>query len=536
MTAKNIELDKAAQQLFEEFGGIAERCKTTLSTAIDGLTESLIAEQKRQDTGRILLIDMTHLLASYFHDAGFPAKVEAERACFKQLASTLKKLAQMSAGDGSVLIRFRGFPSETGTPEKLDYEIHYGQQHLTTSVLPGLIKRQGARFAYLSDQLLHAFGEFSDYGISSLYLRLPTAVTQDLSNLRTSLNILAQFNQAHECQTPIVVSKAGDAPPLGVVLDHHRRPDANLTLLAGVNGLSSTKALELVEKIDRWMQRKDDSKSGYRFADLYNTVFQIKQLRERLTRPPIELNNVKWLMVSREDQAVSEKKAQLAQWVVNTSQGSAQKVAKVLTSVYGNDFDRINSKNLGERLHLSSALLSSIEKESTEKHLKEEVLGNIQSRLQTVKDEIFDDLCIATRADRTESDANSGVLKIFHKQLFKMISFFKLRSTTRKKMRAMVHQTMQFTPQEYETLARDFQIALPEAQKLVTLLKACFGQGGEFNKRAFQQTIPIFIQYEKKIFEFLWHHLKDSILPKDRIAFLNSLQALAAQMNQPKDP
>jgi hypothetical protein len=534
MTDKSIELDQAAQQLFEEFGGIADRCKATLSTAIDGLTESLIAEQKRQDTWRILLIEMSHWLASYFHDPGFPAKVEAEQACFKQLASTLKNLTQMSASDGTVLIRFRGFPSEAGTPEKLDYEIHYGHQHLTTSILPGLIKRQGARFAYLSDQLLQAFSAFSEYGISNLYLRLPGADGKDLQNLRTGLHILSQFKQAHDRKTSIDLSKAGDASPRDVVFDPKGRPDANLTLLGAINGLTSAKILEVVKKIDDLMRRSDDSKPVFQYDDRYNTIFQIKSLREKLTRPPIELNNVKWLMVSREDQAISEKKAKLAQWVVNTSQGSPQKVAKVLTSVYGDDFNRINSKNLSERLHLSSALLNSIEKESAEKHLKEEVLGNIQSRLQTVKDEIFDDLYLSAQTDRSPSESNSGVLKIFHNQLFKMISFFKLRSTTRKKMSAMVHQAMQFSAQEYETLAKDFRITLPEAQKLVESLKACFGQGGEFNKRVFQQTIPFFIQYEKKIFEFLWYHLKDTILAKDRIAFLNSLQSLASQMNQPK--
>jgi len=43
-----------------------------------------------------------------------------------------------------------------------------------------------------------------------------------------------------------------------------------------------------------------------------------------------------------------------------------------------------------------------------------------------------------------------------------------------------------------------------------------------------------FTKYEQKIFAFLWHHMKDAILPEDRVPFLNALQTLTAQMNQPK--
>ena len=46
--------------------------------------------------------------------------------------------------------------------------------------------------------------------------------------------------------------------------------------------------------------------------------------------------------------------------------------------------------------------------------------------------------------------------------------------------------------------------------------------------------MPIFVRYEKKIFEFLWLHLKDVIDPQDRTVFLNALQTLTARMKQPK--
>ena len=64
-------------------------------------------------------------------------------------------------------------------------------------------------------------------------------------------------------------------------------------------------------------------------------------------------------------------------------------------------------------------------------------------------------------------------------------------------------------------------------------LKACFDGKGRFVKSAFVGASRFFRQYEQKIFHFLWHHMKDVILPEDRVAFLNALQSLTAQMDQP---
>jgi hypothetical protein len=121
-----------------------------------------------------------------------------------------------------------------------------------------------------------------------------------------------------------------------------------------------------------------------------------------------------------------------------------------------------------------------------------------------------------------------------HRQLFKMVSFFKGRSSTRKKMTAMVHGTIHFEERDYQILSQDFGIDLDEAVQLVDELKNCFNDKGRFIKSAFADGLPRFTRYEKKIFEFLWRHLKDVVAPEDRTPFLNSLQMLTARMNQPK--
>ena len=101
-------------------------------------------------------------------------------------------------------------------------------------------------------------------------------------------------------------------------------------------------------------------------------------------------------------------------------------------------------------------------------------------------------------------------------------------------MVGMVHRAIEFNDRDYTILAKDFRISIEDAKILVEKLKGCFFENGRFKKRGFQSAIDHFQRYEQKIFGFLWHHMKDTILPEDRVAFLNALQSLTARMNQPK--
>ncbi len=534
MNDTNIELDDAAQQLFQQLGGIAGREDHRAPSGTNGLAESLINEQKKQDIHRILLIDCAHLLATYFKNVELIARPGVEQTCFRQLVTALKRLTQIPSHDGGVLIRFRGFPSEPGTLEKLDYEIFFGNHHITTASVHGVLKRQGAQVQHLPDQLLNAFSGFSDHGVNNLYLRLNRNTLGAIKDLRTCLLVLSRFKQCVAQNKPVTIPVDDRKLVLPIIYDNRGRPDANLTLVSGINHLGQVKTTALIKKVDNWARKKIATNPGYEYNGIYNTFFNLKQLRTKLKRPPLEMNNVKWLMVARDDEIISERKAQLAQWVVDTTKDSPQKIAKVLTSVYGNDFHRITSRQVGERLHLSSDLLDSIESDASHEELKEEVLDNIQSRLQTVKDHVFDDLQVESRDTVVKTESKKSLLFLVNKHLHKMISFFKLRSVTRKKMQAMASKPIDFNQQELTTLAEDFRIDSEKARELIGTLKQCFNQQGEFKKHSFEHSIPVFIQYERKIFEFLWHHLKDVVQPEDRIAFLNALQSLTAKMNQPK--
>ena len=529
MDEKQIHLDDAAEQLFAQIEGIEDQKKGR--SAAEMMAESLAEEQKQQDVWRILLCEIVHHIAGYLERMDPEARQSEERQTFDQLSDTLAKLSQLPHQAGRILVRYRGLSADTDIPERMDYEILFGNMVVDLDIVPAMIKRHGHLLSHLMGQLLSAFGIFSDRGINNLNLNLPTGDPDSLSRLHRSLHILCRLYGAHENQRDIVLG-TGKGNVVPMVIDEKGDLNANLTLVAGVNRLGAKTMRNVVAKVDAWIQKKEASGEGCKFTSVYNAIFGLPKISAQLTRPPMEINNLDWLMREESEKDFSREKAKVAR-IIASVEVSPEKVAKVIKSVYGNDYPKINSHHLEERLGLSSHLLQAIDSKPKSEDARQEVLTNLQKRLDTVRDDVFDNLYVSRSGD--DDVGNSGtILGAVHRQLYKMVSFFKGRSSTRKKMTGMVHGTIRFDERDYEILSEDFGIDMDEARELVDALKQCFDEKGRFVKPAFATALSRFTRYEKKIFEFLWRHLKDVVAPEDRTAFLNSLQVLTGRMNQPK--
>ena len=108
---------------------------------------------------------------------------------------------------------------------------------------------------------------------------------------------------------------------------------------------------------------------------------------------------------------------------------------------------------------------SFIDKKPKSEDARVEVLTNLKKRLNTVRDDVFDDLYVSRSGDGQA--AESGLfIGTMHRQLFKMVSFFKGRSGIRKKMVAMVHGPIHFDDKDFDILAQDFDIDMAEAPLL----------------------------------------------------------------------
>ena len=529
MDEKEIYLDDEAQQLFAQLDGLEAHKKGR--SAAEMMADSLSEEQKQQDVWRILLCEIVHHLASYLIVTRSDSTPFDERQTFERLTETLGKLAQMPRHVGRILVRYRGRSTDREIPERRDYEILFGNMLVDMDLVPAMIKRHGHLLSHLLNQLLTGFGAFADSDINNFYLTLPKGDPDSLKRLRLSLHILAHMARRKQGQETLMLG-AGKGLAVPIIKDEKGVASVNLTLVAGVNRLNAAVMQKMVAKVDAWIQKEEATEAGCRFTSVYNAIFGLPSISAQLIPPPIEINNLDWLMQEERKTHFSREKAKVAR-IIASVESSPEKVAKVIKSVYGDDYPKINSHHLRERLGLSSNLLEAIDKRPKNEDARQEVLTNLQKRLDTVRDDVFDNLYVA---DAKNGDvAGEGVfVGALHRRLFKMVSFFKGRSVARRKMTGMIRGSIGFTEKDYAILAKDFGIDLAEARELVQTLEKCFNAKGRFLKYAFADGISRFVRYEKKIFEFLWRNLKDAVAEGDRTPFLNALQLLTARMNQPK--
>ncbi len=536
MGVDDLSLDSEAQKLFEQFGGM-ETWKTSAGSdqGAQGLAQRLLQEQKRLDNIRILLVQMTYLISRYLADDSFAHKVGDECKVFQSLAEVISKLGKIAGNHlGGAFIRYRGTPADADLPEKYDYEVVIGNTSVDCHMAPRIARRSGTQASKLYDQLVDAFAVFADYGVNNIFVQIPDHLPKYLAAMQLSLKILAGFRQARKTGTPIAVGPGGQNQKVPLIKDENMFPDPNLTLVAGINRLSPKAMENLVEKVDQWLRKQEQIPNSRKYAGVYNAAIELPKIRAQLQKPPVELNNIKWLITEDDKESVTLEKAYIAQLVMDTAGATPQKVAKMIKSVYGDDYSKINTVVLGERLNLSSDLLVAAEQRGKEEKLSKEVLSNLQERLDQVKDHVIDEVHVRLDTGEERKTGKPAPSDAVHSKIYGLVNFFKGRSVTHKKMVGLVHRPIEFKSRDFEILAKDFRISLEEAQALVQKLKSCFTDNGRFSKRNFQAAIDHFRMYEQKIFAFLWHHMKDAILPEDRVPFLNALQTLTAQMNQPK--
>ncbi len=538
MTEKNNILDEEAEKLFQELGGI-DRTQRKMSHE-DRLADGLLAKEKELDVLRTLLLELTQLLGDFLKDARLLQDARIANDPFIRFLEILSHLSKKSHRDNNIFIRFRGQTPHHGVPEKMDYVIRFGNIKVDVDTAHKMTKRLGAGTESLTLGMIKAFEIFSERDVSNLYLKFPKESPKEFDLIKTSLCILSQYKTALESNSLIVIEKDGKKMSLPVIEDERGQPDPNLTLVAGLNGLKQTTLQDLITKVDAWMEKSDSTPSESQFVNVYNALFGIRELQGKLIRPPLEINNAQHLMMdsaydgTADEQApVTKEKLQVIRLAIAMCHNAPYREAQVLETVYGNDFAEIDSSRLEHRLESASDLLDCIEEQSEDPRIENEVLDNIEMRLELVRDDVFDKLFVATKVGR-ESGEEKTIARRMHEKFYKMIIFFKGRSVARRKMKAMILQDIDFDDQDYETIGKDFDITPRDAKELIRLLKGCFDHQGHFLKTGFERNIPEFEKHERKIFEFLWHYLKETPHRADRVAFLNSLQMLIARMKQPQ--
>lgn len=504
------------------------------------LAEQLSSAEEVLDVWRILLVDLAYLLSSYFVDARYWEGVKSEKDTFEQLTRTLRKLSRMPEQDRTLLIRFRGFPSGKKESEKSDYVVLFGKLSVDKTVVNAVTYRQGIHMSHLTGRLSRSFDIFAQHGISTLYLKIPHLASADLERLRVCLHIISHYKQALKTNEPIVFEKEGRRITLPLVYDEQNQPDLNLILLAGLNGLTPRASERLVRQVAAWMKESKKTSASDRYIGIYNTVFRLKNLKDKLIRPPIEINNIKWLKIDAGQKVALEATGTDAeddfvpQAIKDAFGELSDQPGQDLGSLAGINFDKIDPKEVGKRLQQAFDLIDAVETRGEGWEILEEVIQSIQGRFELAGESVFDSMVVEDDVLKVLSEGKEIVVEGMNRDLLDKIEYHKQRSIAKKKMSAIAGCGVDFNTDDYSALAERFDMPANDIKNIITLVKNCFDRDGHFQKGVFDGNLTEFARYPKEVFAFLWQYLKEPMHRRDRVAFLNSLQLLIRRMGSSK--
>ena len=516
---------------------------------MDLLFEGLSADSDDLDRWQILMVNLAYALNASFRDVHYWEGVESKQDTFLQFVKTLHQLDRMRGHDRTVRINYRG-SHQTDLCAKLDYIIQFGDLVVDYKIVSELIKRQGLRFKHFEGRTKKAFEALAEQAISNVSLKIPGRSQRSLEIMRISMRIFSCYHQAAETMTPITFEKNGKPCAITPVADEYDQPDPNLTLVAALNNLNESTMQGLVRKIASMGGGNNDVLSGEQFSSVYQTFFKVKSLRDKLTRPSLEVNSNKSLasFMSRSETAPDEVvieafdssavcpanlnidpailKNGVAQFAKAAFKGSMQHAKLAMKSVFARDYNQVNIKILGQRFKLLSHLLNTIEKSPSGQQVMGGVLQTLQTGIDQVPDELLDDLVVQNNVVKFWSGEKELVVGETDDNLLDILELAKGRSIDRKRSRSVINPYEKLEHEDYQTLAERFDITLADAEQIVSLFENCFDKYHNFQRAFFAKHVPEFMRFEKHIFAILWEFLKETLERKDRWPFLNSLQLL----------
>jgi hypothetical protein len=627
-------MNDSTDRLLEELGGLGSigGASPAAEKAAVKQTGMNPPSAEKMDQWRILLIDLVYLLNASFRDAHYWEGVKAEKDTFKNLVNILQDLNQMPGHDGLVRILYRGSQGAK-VASKADYVIRFGDLNVDVTATAAVIKRMGIRLKHIEGRLIKAFEVLSAQGFQTIFIKIPGSSDVELERMRICLGIISRYKKAVSDDVPIEYTTAAGKRSILPILNESQQPDPNLTMLAALNDLGPDKMQEMVQKVAVLMNRPEFAQTGIRSASVYKTIFNVKSLRQKLTRPPIEVNSetpsqtgaaptgaagavsgqvgrgaqsaagrgtgvvqdgsggrgigvdlegggrqagsvpeggsdqgvgvvpdgggsqgaggildgkgsregggvngggvgIDTISTAETDPKVL--KASVARFVKENYSDSPETGARVMHTIFSNDYSQLEAAGLEERFRVLTDLLSSLQKSDSTREFAQQVINKIQAGVDQIPGEVLEDLVVQDDVIKIWDGEDEKIVGEADQNLLTIIESSKERSTARKKARAAIRPDAEFTDREIDQLSENFDIPHQEAEAITKLFKGCFDRQGNFQRTLFEKNATEFARYPKRIFEILWEFLRETPRRSNRLPLLNSLQLLIKEIHQPK--
>jgi hypothetical protein len=606
-------MDKETEKLYAQLGGIGTPDTIELAPREAASPSTKLSKQDENlDGWRTLLVELAYLLNASFRDAHYWDGIKSDKDTIGQFESNIRELEQMPGHDGIIRIHHRGLQNAK-VSELIDYVIEFGDVTVDMSAIKALTRRMGLRVKHLEGRLQKSFEAFASQGIKTLMITIPEDSEESLEAMSIALRVMSCFNYAVENEATISFDRGDNQYSLVPISDDLNQPDPNLTLVAALNGISPEIMQNLVTKVKNAVQGRNLTLPEGQPLTIYQAIFQMKSLRRKLTKPPVEINTNTPATVptnqaagsayaagpagvaaspqtadsaaspQRADGAASPPaagsvaspaaapetespapetesqtqkiesqapkvespapamvypidpgivKARVAQFVKQSYGKSPQQARQTIKSIYARDFKTISRDDLGKRLLLITDLLHGMAQKPKGRQLMQEVLGRIERGMDHAPQGLLDDFLVDDKDIKIGSDKGEKTVNNADEGLLDVIDHARQKSAEKKKMRSALNPTGNFSQQDFERIANDFDISARDVEQIVQLFKSCFDDQNNFLRASFETKVSKFAQC-KKVFDILWEFLKETQHRGDRLPFLNSLQTLVKEVNNP---
>lgn len=525
-SSEKFALDQSAQNIYRQFAGLDEQDRVKASEG-SALLQLLIEEEKQLDYYRLLLAEATTSFVGILSNSRFTALAQDNLQKIKAFIATMGKIAKLPKSRGKVVCRLRGQQCPDGRigSEIYDYEISFGTLLLNSEVAQIVSERAKNQGAMINAKLMEAFRALSAMKLFNFSMDLGEGDLDNFQQIAKTLQLLVRYYGK------------GSEDAHFVVRDEYDQPHINLTILSAFNGVPPEAMQKLVGMIKPRLLGETPDPQLLAYTTAYEVILASKRTREMLRPVPVEINNVHWLM--KEAKVDPEKKAQtvkVSRFVLGKFGSNPRMAFEVMSSISREGYTEIRTEVMGKRLARATDFLKLSETSADKKNLHAEALQNIREGMEQIPDKVYDNIHLKADGAVSTVDAKGQQTSWqMHEEIQGLLSFFKQRSATKKKVLGIATGQIDFDERDYEVIARNFKISTQQAAHLLELLKSCFDEQGHFRRPFFERNIPEFIRFGSKVFEFFWHYLKELDNRNDRIAFLNAMHPLVAKLPNPHE-
>lgn len=516
-----------------------------------------------------LLVGLVHLLGLFLEHSRSSFKARATSVLFDQLLRHMHLLETIPGHDGVITIQRVGGPvsPHTGSP---NYHISLGT--LAVSGMGGTFAAYGTddgRRLRMDATLRQAFDCLASHGIDSIRLQLPGQAIEKIDQFRLSLNIVARFRAAVEKSATIVFRYFGRSTRVPVVADSLGRPDPNLTIMAGLNGMSAANARELVKHAEASLSLSTEGRhlAGDEPAmreGSYELIFGQASLSSQLVKPLIEINTLAWVMGNSSGPAGGVDKPPAlpngggqkihavdprfawrsfsvdrfrqpvtSQYLAEQLNSDDPEIVSAIRAVTANDFDCLDIQEAGRRLVVATVVLKAIEQHSRDPLIIDRLIHHLQDQLMWVPEAVLTNIAVQRKGIKLHAPGKTLVVGMIHPRLLDMIVLVKSAAMTRQKIRTAEDVAFVFNYPNVRLLAERFGIDTNHALHLLGLLKCTVGSAGRFNRTVFESQSEELWRYGDTLFEIYFCLLKQMPRQEDRLSLLDAFSLLISRLNDP---